>query len=348
MRLKFAPILLAGLTAACAPPTKSEAQDAQPPAAQIAQTTEAAPAVGLRLDFPVVCSVGSSCEVQNYVDRDPGPEAKDFRCGSSTYEAHGGVDIRIPDMAAQAAGVDVLAAAAGKVARLRDGVADVSVRTRGAAALQGQDCGNGVVIDHGQGWETQYCHLAQGSLKVKVGDVVTAGTPIARIGLSGNTEYPHLHLTVRKDGVMVDPSSPEPGCDPARRGVGLWTPGAARAMAYKSGAVLNAGFAADAVDMAAIEAGGIAPPRPQTALVAYVRAVNLQGGDVQELTLTGPDGRVLVSSAQPALDRAKAQYMLIAGKRAQPAGWPPGRYVATYVVRRGGKAVISRDFAVVL
>ena len=69
---------------------------------------------------------------------------------------------------------------------------------------------------------------------------------------------------------------------------------------------------------------------------------------MQELTLTAPDGRVLVSSAQPALDRAKAQYMVIAGKRAQPAGWPPGRYIATYVVRRGGKVVISRDFDVVL
>ncbi|MBP6877987.1 MAG: M23 family metallopeptidase [Phenylobacterium sp.] len=341
--MKFAPILLAGLVAACAPPTESEAQGAH-----ITQTAPATQAAGLPLDFPVACTVGSSCEVQNYVDRDPGPEAKDYRCGSSTYEAHGGVDIRIPDMAAQAAGVDVLAAAAGKVARLRDGLADVSVRTRGAAALQGQDCGNGVVIDHGQGWETQYCHLAQGSLKVKVGDAVAAGTPIARIGLSGNTEYPHLHLTVRKDGVMVDPSSPEPGCDPARRGAGLWTPSAERAMAYKAGAVLNAGFAADAVDMAAIEAGGIAPPTTRTGLVAYVRAINLQGGDVQELTLAAPDGRVLVSSAQPALDRAKAQYMVIAGKRAQAAGWPPGRYVATYVVRRGGKAVISRTFAAVL
>ena len=340
MRLKFAPILLAGLAAACAPPAESEAQSPQPPAAQAS--------AGLRLDFPVACAVGSSCEVQNYVDRDPGPEAKDYRCGSSTYEAHGGVDIRIPDLTAQAAGVKVLAAAAGKVARLRDGVPDVSVKTRGAAALQGQDCGNGVVIDHGQGWETQYCHLAQGSLKVKVGDTVAAGTPIARIGLSGNTEYPHLHLTVRRDGVMVDPSSPEPGCDPERSGAGLWTPKAAQAMAYKPGAVLNAGFASEPVDMAAIEAGAITPPTPQTALVAYVRAINLRGGDVQELTVTGPDGRVLVSSAQPALDRAKAQYMVIAGKRAQAAGWPKGRYAATYAVRRGGKVVISREFAVVL
>ena len=338
--MKFAPILLAGLAAACAPPA-SQAQNPQPAA------TAKAPA-GLQLDFPVACKIGATCEVQNYVDRDPGPGVQDYRCGSNTYEAHGGVDIRIPDMAAQAAGVEVLAAAPGRVARLRDGVPDISVTERGKAALQGQDCGNGIVVDHGNGWETQYCHLARGSLKVKVGDQVAAGTPIARIGLSGNTEYPHLHLTVRKDGAMVDPSAPEGACDPARNGPGLWSPPAAQAMAYKSGAVLNTGFAGAPVSMAAIEAGGLARPTAASALVAYVRAINLQGGDIQELTLKAPDGAVVVTSVQPALDRAKAQYFMMAGKKAQANGWPRGRYVATYAVKRGGKVVISRTFDVAL
>ena len=345
--MKFAPILLAGLAAACAPPA-SQAQDPQPAAATKAPISEKAPVSGLQLDFPVACEIGATCEVQNYVDRDPGPGAQDYRCGSNTYEAHGGVDIRIPDMAAQAAGVEALAAAPGRVARLRDGVPDISVTERGKAALQGQDCGNGIVVDHGNGWETQYCHLARGSLKVKVGDQVAAGTPIARIGLSGNTEYPHLHLTVRKDGTMVDPSAPEGACDPASSGAGLWSAPAAQAMAYKSGAVLNTGFAGAPVSMAAIEAGGLARPTAASALVAYVRAINLQGGDIQELTLKDPDGAVVVTSVQPALDRAKAQYFMMAGKKAQANGWPRGRYVATYAVKRGGKVVISRTFDVAL
>lgn len=337
--MKFAPILLAGLAVAGAPPAASQARS--PPAAK------AAPA-GLRLEFPVACIVGATCEVQNYVDRDTGPGAEDYRCGTNTYQAHGGVDIRIRDMAAQKAGVDVLAAAPGRVSRLRDGVDDTSVKVRGAAAVDGQECGNGVVIDHGQGWETQYCHLAKGSLKVKTGDQVAAGTPIARIGLSGNTEYPHLHLTVRRNGETIDPSSPEPGCSPTRSGQGLWSPKAARAVAYKSGAVLNAGFTAKAVSMAAIEAGALPKPTTATALIAYVRAINLHGGDIQELALKGPDGSVLVSSAQPALDRAKAQSFVMAGKKARAGGWAKGRYVATYVVRRGGKPVISKTFETTL
>ena len=206
--MKVAPLLLAGLIGGCTPAGDSSAQAVRAPSRPA--TAEQAVAVGgPRLAFPVACDIGKTCEVQNFVDRDPGPSAKDYRCGSQTYQDHGGVDIRLRDMAAQAAGVNVLAAAPGRVARLRDGVADISVKAPGAPPLAGQDCGNGVVIDHGDGWETQYCHLARGSVMVKQGDQVAAGQPMARIGLSGNTEYPHLHLTVRNAGGMVDPFAPD-------------------------------------------------------------------------------------------------------------------------------------------
>jgi murein DD-endopeptidase MepM/ murein hydrolase activator NlpD len=341
--LKLAPLIVAGLVAACSQPTASKAQSQpQKPA------PTAAPA-GPQLAFPVACVIGSTCEVQNYVDHDPGPGAKDYRCASNTYDAHSGVDIRLLDLSAQAAGFEVLAAAPGTVARLRDGVPDISIRDRGADAVNGQECGNGVVIDHGDGWETQYCHLANGSVKVRVGDQVAAGTPLARIGLSGQTEYPHMHMTVRKAGVVVDPFAPElaPGaCAADAAGRGMWTPEAAKAMVYKPGAVLNAGFTSAPVTMASIEAGSLARPTNGTPLIAYVRAINLRGGDVQELTIRGPDGQVVAASAQPPLDRAKAQYMFFVGKRAAAGAWPSGRYQAAYVVRRDGKTVINQTFAI--
>jgi murein DD-endopeptidase MepM/ murein hydrolase activator NlpD len=37
-------------------------------------------------------------------------------------------------------------------------------------------------------------HLQEGSIKVKIGDEVTAGQPIAKAGNSGMTLYPHLHI----------------------------------------------------------------------------------------------------------------------------------------------------------
>lgn len=349
--MKIFPLVVAGLVSGCAPAGDSSAKAVQAPVAAAAAMPPSANAP--KLAFPVACEIGKTCEVQNFVDRDPGPGAKDYRCGTQTYHDHGGIDIRLQDMAAQAAGVNVLAAAPGRVVRLRDGVADISVKSNGAASVAGQECGNGVVVDHGDGWETQYCHLAQGSVVVKQGDPVAAGQPLARIGLSGNTEYPHLHLTVRKAGVMVDPFAPNlpaGACSTGGgAGAGMWTPEAAKAMAYKPGAVLNAGFAAAPVTMEAIEGGGIGKPTiASSMLIAYVRAINLQGGDVQKLTIKAPDGTILTEAEQPALDRAKAQYMFFTGKRAPAGGWKSGPYTVTYALERNGRTAIAETLSITL
>ena len=341
------PFALATVLCACSPPQRSDAAPQPAPEASAAAPTPAPEPTGPRvpgapaLAFPLACTIGRGCEVQHYLDRDPAKGAvRDYHGGRRTYDEHNGVDIRIADMAAQRAGVAVLAAAPGRVARLRDGVPDVSIRAADAPKTEGQECGNGVVIDHGQGWETQYCHLAQGSLQVKVGEQVRAGQPIARVGLSGQTEFAHLHMSVRHAGQVVDPFEPAAGAAP------LWTPEAARTMPYKAGAVLNAGFAPGPVTMSGIEDGAIPlVDASAPALVAYVRAIELEGGDEVELTLKGPDGSVLATDRSP-LDRDKAQYLRFVGKKRPPAGWPPGTYVADCVIYRGGTAVVNRRFEI--
>ncbi len=293
----------------------------------------AAPALG----FPVACTIGQGCEVQHYVDLDPGPGVRDYRGGRRTYDGHNGVDIRIADMAAQRRGVDVLAAAAGKVLRVRGGIADISVRATGLAQVAGRECGNGVVIDHGDGLQTQYCHLALGSLKVAAGQSVAAGQAIGRIGVSGQTEFPHLHLSVRRNGAVVDPFAPAPGAGP------LWTPEALKAMGYKQGAILNLGFAAGPVSMEAVESGAVAPPGADpAALVVFGRAIELEVGDEVEIRLLGPGGAVLAQSRTP-LDRDKAQYLVFVGRKRPAAGWPQGGYRADYTVHRRGRPVLSRS-----
>ena len=247
-----------------------------------------AAAQDIALRLPVACEIGRDCFIQHYVDRDPSPAVSDYQCGTLTYEDHNGTDIRIPTMAAQKAGVDVVAAADGKVLRVRDGVEDVSITGRGRESVANTECGNGAVVDHGNGWETQYCHMAKGSLAVKPGDAMKAGDRIGRIGLSGMTEFPHLHFTLRKDGKPVDPfayGAPEKSCG---GGKSLWEASLQRALAYQGGSVLNKGFATGPVTMDGIESGAAGQEIPTTrspALVAYVRAIGLKGGDVQTLTL---------------------------------------------------------------
>jgi hypothetical protein len=54
--------------------------------------------------------------------------------------------------------------------------------------------GNYVVIDHGNGEFSAYCHLQEGSIRVKTGDKVNKGMAIAKVGNTGNSGAPHLHF----------------------------------------------------------------------------------------------------------------------------------------------------------
>jgi Peptidase family M23 len=314
----------------------------------LAPATLAAAPAPPTLELPIACAPGRTCEVQHYVDRDPGPGAKDYRCGAQTYDGHSGLDIRLPDMAAQRRGVAVLAAAPGRVTRLRDGLPDISVRTPGAASIEQQECGNGVVVDHGGGWETQYCHLAKGSLAVTVGRQVKAGTPLGRVGLSGNTEYPHLHMTVRRDGRVSDPFAPDlaAGACAPQGAAGMWSLGARAALPYRPGAILNLGFSGAPVTMAQVEESQISLPADDSPyLIAYGRAIALMAGDVIEMRLTGPGGVVLAEARQPPMAKWRAQHLTYIGKKRPPAGWPPGSYGAEVKILRGGKSVASRSAA---
>ena len=65
------------------------------------------------LSLPLKCSLGKDCFIQQYTDIDPGPEARDYRCGSATYDGHKGTDFRVLSLEAAARGVPVLASAPG-------------------------------------------------------------------------------------------------------------------------------------------------------------------------------------------------------------------------------------------
>jgi hypothetical protein len=188
--------------------------------------------------------------------------------------------------------------------------------------------------------------MARGSITVKKGDAVAAGAPLGRIGLSGNTEFPHLHFIVREGAKVVDPFAPDMSNPTACAAQPeLWTDAARQRAPYHAGAVLNAGFTAAQLSMEDLENGAL-PPATATspALVAYVRAIALLPGDVVELQLKGPDGVVLAQARREPLARWRAQDLVFVGKRRPPGGWPAGVYTADYRVLRQGKTALNRRF----
>lgn len=303
----------------------------------------------IELGLPLDCEIGRTCLIQNYVDHDRSGGASDYQCGALTYDGHNGTDFRVPTLALQRRGVDVLAVAEGQVLRTRDGVADRSVSAPDAASVDGQECGNGAIIAHADGWETQYCHLARGSLRVKPGDRVKTGQPIGHVGLSGKTEFPHVHLTVRLRGEVVDPFAFGASGGSCGGGTALWSASLREALSYRAPAVLNTGFAGGPVTMEQVEAGDGAELRPRQdtpALVAFVRTIGLRRGDVQRLSITGPEGGTLVDQTEKPLERDKAQVLLFAGRKRPPEGFKPGPYRAGYVVTREGKILLQQSFEV--
>jgi hypothetical protein len=298
-----------------------------------------------RLILPVACTIGRDCFVQKLFDLQPGPGRRDYRCGTLTTEDHDGVDMRVRTVADMARGVAVVAAASGMVLRVRDAIADANVRETGSDSVKNYMAGNGVVIDHGGGWQTQYSHLRRGSVRVKPGDTVAAGAPLGLVGMSGNAEFPHLHFQVRKDGVALDPFLAAPASSSCVAGtapvIGLWTKDAAAALAYTPTGIIAGGFTAappEAMAMRAAQPVVTHMSADSAALVLWVDAYGVQANDEERTTLIGPDGQTILETRKT-ISKPALAWFAFAGKKRPGALWPAGRYTGQYQLLRAQKII---------
>ena len=104
----------------------------------------------------------------------------------SCWSFHGGID---------------LAGGNGKL----HGAPVYATRAGSVIAAVTSDTGYGiyVLIDHGDGYSSLYAHMS--ARYVNVGDYVTQGQMIGRVGNTGNSRGAHLHFEIRYYGEKKDP-----------------------------------------------------------------------------------------------------------------------------------------------
>lgn len=145
--------------------------------------------------------------ISNFVDLNAAfpNQLQDYTCGTRTYDTTGGYNHRgidyfiwpFPWTLMDAGAVDVLAAAPGTLVAKGDGNNDRS------CSMNAPDTPNYVVIQHADGSVARYLHMKNGSVtSLPIGAPVPAGTPLGKVGSSGVSTGPHLHLEFRASNAV--------------------------------------------------------------------------------------------------------------------------------------------------
>jgi len=109
--------------------------------------------------------------------------------GDRVYERDGASNEQFYDY-----GADVFAVADGSVVSVQDGRPDTTPNKAMTPKTLSDFGGNHVILEIAPNVFAVYAHLKPGSLRVKVGDKVKVGAPLAKIGNTGPSLGPHLHF----------------------------------------------------------------------------------------------------------------------------------------------------------
>lgn len=103
-------------------------------------------------------------------------------------------------------GADLLAVADATVIEARDGIPEGVPPSNYAATTLQNVFGNSIILDIGGGRYAAYAHIIPGTVAVNIGDHVTTGQVIGKLGNSGNSSAPHLHfhLCNGRDGLASE------------------------------------------------------------------------------------------------------------------------------------------------
>ena len=301
----------------------------------------------LELAFPLQCKVGDDCHVQYYVDHDPGPAVQDYQCGGMSAPKQKGTSIRLADTNEMIKGFEVLAASSGDVISIQNSIPDQVLNDQVKQNLKGQECGNNVVIDHGSGWITQYCHMMRGSVIVVPGEGVKGGQPLGLLGLSGFTTYPHLEFILKKDDQFVDPFHSAAGGSQCGENINsLWMD--PEAIPYPDSQVISSSFSETIPQLKEVVLGKHHPaflPHTIKRLVFWVQIIGAKKGDVHSIIIYDQRGRIIAQSVKNVLSASQPVGIFSIVHEIGSGKFAPGLYKGGFVVERdvnGEKKVIEQ------
>jgi hypothetical protein len=215
----------------------------------------------------------------------------------------------------------------------------------GRESLHGKDAGNSVVIVHGNGWESQYAHLKKGSVVVHKGQKIARGTVLGQVGLSGNTEFVHLHFEIRQHGTAIDPFIGIAGHENCGLGMQpLWTADTLSKTPYIPTEVLTAGFTDHPLTVDEVLAESTKLPADAPALVFWLTLFGVQRDDEQVIDFIAPDGQLLLHKIS-IIDHNQAQYRSFVGKNRIDKLWQIGDYQVRYQMLRKNKVLLKKQYS---
>jgi hypothetical protein len=228
----------------------------------------------------------------------------------------------------------VLAAADGEVIASSNGLPDLMIEEKDLMNYPNNPCGNGIVIEHFGGWTTRYCHLKQDSLLVRAGEEVKKGQPIARIGSSGQTDWPKLDFTVSRNGYLYDPFSGKTKLESCGgTNVPMWD----QELTYTPFGILNAGFNIGFPDKIQAEMGNLQDykliPDITPDLSLWALLLNVRDGDIITLEIIDPEGRVFNSYREELYFDLERHFVYLYTKQKNIL-WDKGLYTGVIKIER--------------
>ncbi|MBL4907672.1 MAG: M23 family metallopeptidase, partial [Sneathiella sp.] len=262
-------------------------------------------------------------------------------------------DIRAKTLSDMEKGVPVIAAADGRVGNLRDGIRDQyfsDYSKKKKKEIYNIGLGNVVILNHGKGWSTFYAHLKKGSLTVTKGQIVKKGEILGYVGMSGLTDFPHVHFELRQKKDRIDPfSGLTKGSNCGKIENPYWSREALQSLSYADTGFMASGFSEtrpsgrkdlESGQKAQTNLNGSAPT-----LFFWSYYIGSRKGDIVTLKITNPKGQIVAEHSSKPTAKHQISRNVFLGKKRPASGWLPGLYRGEISIMRNG--TLLKDSAVI-